>query len=144
MLAALTALPAVLRLLGRRIDRGRVPFRRRADAVEDGHGAWARIATFVMRRPVSVLVVVTVGLVALASPFLGVKWGSVDHKILPPDSESYVAAEKLATDFGPATASAQLLLDYYGEPGQLGTALAQRDILLQQQDGYWTMRGRQP
>jgi hypothetical protein len=40
--------------------------------------------------------------------------------------------------------NAQLLLDYYGEPGQLGTALAQRDILLQQQDGYWTMRGRQP
>lgn len=40
--------------------------------------------------------------------------------------------------------NAQLLLDYYGEPGQLGTALAQRDILLQQQDGYWTMRRRQP
>jgi uncharacterized membrane protein YdfJ with MMPL/SSD domain len=111
MLAALTVLPAVLRLLGRRIDRGRVPFRRRAEAVEDGQGAWARIAAGVMRRPVTVLVVVTVGLIALASPFLGVKWGSVDHKILPPDSEAYVAAEKLATDFGPQTASASLLLD---------------------------------
>lgn len=40
--------------------------------------------------------------------------------------------------------NAQLLLDYYGEPGQLGIALAQRDILLQQQDGYWTMQRRQP
>jgi trehalose monomycolate/heme transporter len=111
MVAALTVLPAVLRLLGRRIDKGRVFGRRGSRPVEDGHGAWARIASAVMRRPVTVLVVVTVGLVALASPFLGVKWGSVDHRILPPDSEAYVAAEKLATEFGPETASASLLLD---------------------------------
>ena len=52
-----------------------------------------------------------IGLCVLASPFLGVKWGSVDHRILPPDSEAYVAAEKLATDFGPETATATLLLD---------------------------------
>ncbi|MFN4310568.1 MAG: DUF2066 domain-containing protein [Ferrovibrio sp.] len=37
---------------------------------------------------------------------------------------------------------AQLLLDFYGEPAQLGTALAQRDIVLTQRDGYWEMRGR--
>ncbi len=111
MVAALTVLPAVLRLLGRRIDRGRVLGRRRGASVADGHGAWARIASAVMRRPVTVLVVVTIGLVALASPFLGVKWGSVDHRILPPDSEAYVAAEKLATEFGPESAAASLLLD---------------------------------
>lgn len=39
---------------------------------------------------------------------------------------------------------AQILLDYYGEPGQLSTALAQRNILLQQRDGFWEMRSRQP
>ena len=39
------------------------------------------------------------------------KWGSVDHRILPPDSEAYVATEKLATEFGPETSSATLLLD---------------------------------
>ncbi len=110
MLAALTVLPAVLRLLGRRIDRGRVIGRRRRGEVVEGR-VWARIAAVVMRRPVTVLVVVTVGLIALASPFLGVKWGSVDHKILPPDSEAYIAAEKLATEFGPATARATVLLD---------------------------------
>ena len=111
MLAALTVLPAVLRLLGRRIDRGRVLGRRRARPVEDGRGAWARLAAGVMRRPVLVLVAVTVGLIAIASPFLGVKWGSVDHRILPPDSEAHVAAEKLATEFGPETSTASVLLD---------------------------------
>ena len=65
MLAALTVLPATLRLLGRRIDKGRVLRRRRT---EDDHGVWARIAAGVMRRPVFVLVAVTAGLLVLASP----------------------------------------------------------------------------
>ncbi len=45
MLAALTVLPATLRLLGRRIDAGRMPWRRhRPVAVDDDHGWWARLA----------------------------------------------------------------------------------------------------
>lgn len=39
---------------------------------------------------------------------------------------------------------AQILLDYYGEPGQLSTALAQRNVVLQQRDGFWEIRSRQP
>ena len=112
MLAALTVLPAVLRLLGRRIDGGRLPWRRhRPVVVESDHGAWARVARMVMRRPVVFLVGVTALLLVLASPFLGVKWGSVDHRILPPDSESYIAAEKLATEFGAETSTASVVLD---------------------------------
>ena len=109
MLATLTVLPATLRLLGRRIDKGRVLRRRRT--VDEEHGVWARIARGVMRRPVWVLVLVTTGLLVLASPFLGVKWGSVDHKILPPDAPSYVAMEKLATEFGSETSTATVVLD---------------------------------
>lgn len=39
---------------------------------------------------------------------------------------------------------AQLLLDFYGETAQLSTALAQRNIVLQQRDGFWDMRSRKP
>jgi hypothetical protein len=39
---------------------------------------------------------------------------------------------------------AQLLLDFYGEPDQLSVALAQRNITLQQRDGFWEMRSRKP
>ncbi len=109
MLASLTVLPATLRLLGRRIDKGR-GLRRRREA-DPERGAWARIARGVMRRPVWVLVGVTAGLLVLASPFLGVKWGSVDHKILPPDAPSYIAMEKLATEFGSESSSANLVLE---------------------------------
>ena len=58
MVSALTVLPAALRLLGRRIDKGRVPFlhRRRRPGRHGGEvasedGAWARLAHSVMRRP---------------------------------------------------------------------------------------------
>jgi hypothetical protein len=39
---------------------------------------------------------------------------------------------------------AQILLEFFGEPEQLRLALAQRDVLLQQRDGFWDMRSRQP
>ena len=105
MLSALTVLPAALRLLGRRIDRGRVLRRGRSagrrPTTAPGPGSPPRV----MRRPVLVLVAVTVGLLVLASPFLGVKWGSIDHRILPPDSDAYVASEMLSTEFGAETAT---------------------------------------
>jgi RND superfamily putative drug exporter len=134
MVATLTVLPATLRLLGRRIDKGRVLRRRRT--VDEGHGVWARIAGGVMRRPVWVLVLVTTGLLVLASPFLGVKWGSVDHKILPPDAPSYVAMEKLASEFGPETSSATVVLD--------GTAPADVDAYVSEVEALPGITGVQP
>jgi uncharacterized membrane protein YdfJ with MMPL/SSD domain len=111
MLAALTVLPAALRLLGRRIDGGRMPWRRhRPVSVDDDHGWWARLAHAVMRRPVVVAVVVSTVLLAVASPFLGVKWGSVDYRVLPDDAPAHVAADKLNSDFGPEQSTANLFL----------------------------------
>ena len=111
MLAALTVLPAVLALLGRRIDAGRMPWRRgRPVAVDDDHGWWARLAHGVMRRPVLVIVGITAALLVVASPFLGVHWGSVDYRVLPASAPAHQAAEKLNTDFGPEQSSADLLV----------------------------------
>src|SRR6185436_5857932 len=111
MLAALTVLPATLRLLGRRIDAGRMPWRRhRPVAVDSDHGWWARLAHGVMRRPVIVVVVVSAALLAIASPFLGAKWGSVDYRVLPEDASAHVAADKLNSEFGPEQSTANLLL----------------------------------
>ena len=45
VVAATTVLPAILMLLGRRIDAGRLPWRRhRPSSVDNDHGAWARLA----------------------------------------------------------------------------------------------------
>jgi RND superfamily putative drug exporter len=111
-LSALTVLPAVLLLLGRRIDAGRLPWSRgRPVSVDTEHGAWARLAHGVMRRPVVVMVVIIAGLLLVASPFLGVTWGSVDYRVLPPDQPAHVAAVKLNTEFGQEKSTANVLLE---------------------------------
>jgi uncharacterized membrane protein YdfJ with MMPL/SSD domain len=110
MVAALTVLPATLRLLGRRVDAGRLPWRRhRPVAVDDEHGRWAALARGVMRRPWLVIGVTVTGLLLIASPFLGATWGSVDYRVLPEDAPAHVAADKLS-EFGPETSTAELLV----------------------------------
>ena len=114
MVAALTVLPALLGVLGPRIELGRMPWRRGsrarlADARtpdelhgadhEVVHGAWARVAHSVMRRPVAYLVVIVIGLLSLGSPFLSAKWGSVDERVLPSSSPSRQAAELIHACF---------------------------------------------
>ncbi|MGH3413779.1 MAG: MMPL family transporter [Marmoricola sp.] len=112
VVAALTVLPAALLLLGRRIDGGRLPWRRGRPVVTDSdHGAWARLAHGVMAKPVIVAGATILGLMLLASPFLGVKWGSVDYRVLPPDNPAHRAAVALNTEFGGEQSTASLLLE---------------------------------
>ncbi|TDC77967.1 MMPL family transporter, partial [Micromonospora sp. KC606] len=109
MLAALTVLPALLAVLGPRIDAVRVPlpWRRGTGAGEraeaaDG-GAWARIARSVMRRPARYLIGVAVLLAVLATPFLRISFGGVDERVLPADAAPRVVAERIADDFSGGT-----------------------------------------
>lgn len=111
MVAALTVLPAALALLGARIDALRIPFLQRAPRTEDDHGGWARLARAVMRRPVLVAVGVAAVLLVVASPFLGVKWGSVDYRVLPSDTPSHQASERLNSEFGAERSTANVLVE---------------------------------
>ncbi|TYB58849.1 MMPL family transporter [Nonomuraea sp. PA05] len=94
--AALIVLPAVLGVLGPRVNALRITpdFGPRRQG-----GLWHAVATSVMRRPVLYLVAVTAVLVGLAVPFLHVKFGNVDHRVLPAASESRRVAETLDRDF---------------------------------------------
>ncbi|CAA9230413.1 MAG: hypothetical protein AVDCRST_MAG57-1053 [uncultured Blastococcus sp.] len=112
MLAALTLLPALLAMLGPKVDalsvrpwlRRLLP-RRRADSATSAsqdHGAFATIAHSVMRRPVVYTVVVTAVLLFLALPFLRVQFGGIDERALPAGTESRVVTETIAADFPPS------------------------------------------
>jgi trehalose monomycolate/heme transporter len=108
MLGSLTALPALLVVLGPRINALRVPLPtwRRADPAAPGsRGAWARVAHSVMRRPVLYLLGVVVVLAALAVPFLRVNFGGFDERVLPPGTEVRVVSERLVAEFPGGTAS---------------------------------------
>jgi RND superfamily putative drug exporter len=96
VLAALVVLPALLAVLGHRVDRFRV-LRPRARTGTDGF--WYRLSTAVMRRPWPVLVGGVAVLVLLGLPFLRVTFGQTDDRVLPPTAQAAVAGEILRTEF---------------------------------------------
>ena len=103
MLAALTVMPALLAVLGPRVNALRIRRGvRRARAAD--RGAWYRIAQSVMRRPVAYLSVIVVLLLALGTPFLRIAWGGTDARTLPASAPVRQVAEALNHDF-PANAA---------------------------------------
>jgi putative drug exporter of the RND superfamily len=120
---ALVVLPALLAVLGRRVDRLRLPIGRRprrsgepregavdASAGAAGGGFWHRVATGVMRRPLPVAVVVVALLLLLGSPFLGVRFGLPDDRVLPAGAEGRQVADALRAGFAADESSALSLV----------------------------------
>ncbi len=100
MVAALTVLPALLGVLGPRINAGSIPWlRRRPDRAADGAGGWSRVARSVMRRPLAYVVVIVAALLALGLPFRNVAFGGIDARALPATTESRQVSETLDRDF---------------------------------------------
>jgi RND superfamily putative drug exporter len=95
--SALTLLPAILAIVGGRIDRLAI---RRVVPRDDPNGPWARLARWVMRRPVAVLVPTLLVLLVLGSPFLHVRFNAPDSTILPASVPSRAAFDRLAGAFG--------------------------------------------
>jgi len=98
VVAAMTLLPAVLALVGLHLERLRV---RRVTARPGAEGAWSRLAWWVMRRPVAVLVPTLGLLLLLGTPFLHVRFNAPDARILPESAPSRAAFDRLAEEFGP-------------------------------------------
>ncbi|MGI9197687.1 MAG: MMPL family transporter, partial [Candidatus Nanopelagicales bacterium] len=96
VVGALTAIPALLAILGRNVNRLKV---RRGDLAPKDDGAWARISRFVMRYPWPVLVATVALLLALAAPALGAVFGQVDERALPPSNPVAQAGQVLQERF---------------------------------------------
>ena len=90
---SLTFLPAVLAVLGRRIDSGRLPWFGR-DRPEES-GPWSRVVRVVMRRPVLATVLSTLILLALAAPAVNIRFGTTDITAFPESIDGVVAIERL-------------------------------------------------
>jgi RND superfamily putative drug exporter len=85
VIAALTVLPALLAVLGHRVNALAVRKSVRAGAVArpEKEGGWYRFAHVVMRRPVAIAAVIVIVLLALGAPFLRISWGGTDARVLP-------------------------------------------------------------
>jgi len=98
--AAITLLPALLSLLGDRIDTGRLP-RRRRTAARALDSAWWRFAHRVSGRPWPYLLAATAVLLALAAPALRMQTGFPDAGAEPTTTPHRRAYDLLAEGFGP-------------------------------------------
>jgi trehalose monomycolate/heme transporter len=99
VLAALTVMPALLAVLGPRVNALRIRRSVRRTSVPEDSGAWYRIARSVMRRPVAYIAVIVIALLALGSPFRSITWGGTDARALPAGAAPRVVTEALARDF---------------------------------------------
>ncbi|WP_269328945.1 MMPL family transporter [Kineosporia babensis] len=95
MLAALTLLPSLLTIFGRRIERS---IRKRPR----GNGKrWRAWATLVQRRPLPALLIAVVALLALSAPALDLRLGFADEGNDAPGSTTRQAYDLIAEAFGP-------------------------------------------
>src|SRR5918997_1205935 len=93
---SVVSLAALLAVLGERVNRFQL-FSRRPP--EEGTGFWDRGATAVMKRPLPIAAAVTVGLLLLGAPFLGVQFAQPDDRVLPQGNPAREVTERLREDF---------------------------------------------
>ena len=96
--SSVTLMPAILSLLGPRVNR--LAIRRLGSGKVNERGPWARLARAVMRRPVAVALPTLALLIALGTPWLGVRFNAPDGSILPERVPSRQALDALTDAFG--------------------------------------------
>ncbi|MEU4442642.1 MMPL family transporter [Actinosynnema sp. NPDC050801] len=143
-IVSLTLLPALLAVLGHRVDKLAMPWRKKKTASE---GGWRRLAGHVMKRPVLFALPIVLVLLALGSPFLGVKFGEVTEKVLPEGNPARVAAETVNNDFA-ALSNAGFKIVITGDPspadvqrfaGEVGAVpgVGEAQVAAEPADGVW-------
>jgi trehalose monomycolate/heme transporter len=99
MLAAVTVLPALLAVLGPRVNALRIRRSAGGPRTAGARGGWYRLAASVMRRPLVYATAIVVVLLALALPFLHISWGGTDARALPAGAQARVVTEAISKDF---------------------------------------------
>ncbi|HEY1391300.1 MAG TPA: MMPL family transporter [Ktedonobacterales bacterium] len=124
----LTFLPALLAILGPNVNRLSLPIVGRRP--KSGRGAWHRMATWVMRRPVVVLVPALGLLVLAGTPFLHLRLANASIDQLPPRLESRQGFDTLVKSFpGQDQTNFDVVVNYAsGDPASAQRVLDQADL----------------
>ena len=96
VLGALVALPALLAILGNRIDKLVV---RKSSITPKEDGKWAQTARFVMRRPIAVVMLSLIVLTVLAAPVKNMVFSQVDSQVLPASNPAANASRIISERF---------------------------------------------
>ncbi|MEV4236688.1 MMPL family transporter [Nocardia sp. NPDC049737] len=99
-LTAVTLLPALLAVLGRRVDLlGFDWFRKTGSADDVPDNFWGRVAAVVMKRPLVVAIPVCAGLLLLIAPVQHLAFGGITERFLPPDHPTRLAQQHFDETF---------------------------------------------
>ena len=131
VIASLTLLPAVLSLMGDRVNRFRVPLVRGqgASSADPQRGFWCRVTYAVMRRPIISLVLAAGIRIAAAVPFSDINTGTSGVSEFPDDFRAKKGFEVIQEEFGfGVNAPAEVVIDgdfdlVQGAIGKLVTSL---------------------
>ena len=97
MVSALVVLPALLAVLGHRVNSLRLPWVKRSPSSVSER--WARIARTAMSRPVRTGAPVVILLLLAAIPLLRVEFGTPDERVLPETTDVRVVGDTLRAQF---------------------------------------------
>jgi uncharacterized membrane protein YdfJ with MMPL/SSD domain len=126
---ALTVLPAILALLGPRVNALAPGWLQRAadrDARPAETGFWYRLARFVIARPGRIALATAVGLIALGVPFASIKFLPANASMLPASASAYRVDAALHNDFPPGRTSPLEVVVGARAGSRQATALAER------------------
>jgi uncharacterized membrane protein YdfJ with MMPL/SSD domain len=120
---ALIVLPAILALLGTRVNAVAPAFlrgRAERDARPAEHGFWYRLSRLVMRVPGRIAIASAAFLIALGIPFLSIQFTAVDAQVLPASASANQVDDALRADFPPFR-DTPIQLAVSGAPAQAET-----------------------
>jgi len=123
MLTSVVILPALLALIGPRINSLRIPFGMKDTVSEDGFWSW--IATQVMNRPLVILVPILFLLVGVGAPFLQAEYGVTSIRSLPPDDMAREGLEEMSSVW---VESSDNSLFFILDLGEDGDALSEENL----------------
>ena len=141
LLTALIALPALLSLLGDRVNALRVPVvgRLALRRANGSGGLWERLAHSIMRRPVVWLSVAVVALLTVAAPVLVMKEGNNNASAahLPSDQYAKQGWDVLARDFSLGKANPlYIVVDGQAAAPRVKSAVGKLEAAMHQAGGY--------
>lgn len=93
---ALFGLPPILALIGNKVDKGVV---RKSAITPKDDGRWAQTARFVMKRPISVVILSLIFLGILTAPIKDIAFSQGDSRMLPASNPAAVATAMQAERF---------------------------------------------
>jgi RND superfamily putative drug exporter len=123
VLGALIPLPAIMALLGHKIDKGAI---RKGGITPKEDGRWAQTARSVMKRPVPVVIGSLLLLGVMAAPITNIAFAQVDSRVLPASDPAAIASAKITERFSGFEGSPieVVVPNGVGREGEVNTFLA--------------------